>query len=250
MQTLRYRELVRLIALLLASAAIPASLAQQADTPAHVIKRETQEVADWTVHIHPTLLQSHQQATKKALVLLGRQLREITRQVPAAAVAKLQTVPLYFSPPYQGFGSRAEFHPGRQWLIDNGRDPEMAKAVEFTNILNFEDEMVRMPNFALHELAHAYHNLFLPEGFGNPDITKAFEAVKSSGRYQNVERWHGVSGRRTQEKAYALTNPMEYFAETSEAYFSKNDFFPFDQEELKAYDPQMFELLTKLWSLE
>ena len=40
---------------------------------------------------------------------------------------------------------------------------------------------------------------------------------------------------------------MEYFAESTEAYFSRNDFFPFTREELKKHDPAMFELLAKLW---
>jgi hypothetical protein len=40
---------------------------------------------------------------------------------------------------------------------------------------------------------------------------------------------------------------MEYFAECSEAFFSTNDFFPFNKEELQKHDPEMFELLHKLW---
>ena len=44
-----------------------------------------------------------------------------------------------------------------------------------------------------------------------------------------------------------MTNPMEYFAECSEAFFSTNDFFPFNKEELQKHDPEMFELLHKLW---
>jgi dipeptidyl-peptidase-4 len=42
---------------------------------------------------------------------------------------------------------------------------------------------------------------------------------------------------------------MEYFAEATEAYFGKNDFFPFNREELKAHDPLMHDLVGKLWKL-
>ena len=42
---------------------------------------------------------------------------------------------------------------------------------------------------------------------------------------------------------------MEYFAESTEAYFSKNDFYPFNKEELIAHDPVMFKLLTRLWGV-
>jgi hypothetical protein len=40
---------------------------------------------------------------------------------------------------------------------------------------------------------------------------------------------------------------MEYFAETTEAFFSRNDFFPFTREELKQHDPEMEKLLEQLW---
>jgi hypothetical protein len=46
-----------------------------------------------------------------------------------------------------------------------------------------------------------------------------------------------------------ITNSAEYFAETSEAYFGRNDFFPFDFVELKRQDPGMFALLRKLWGV-
>jgi hypothetical protein len=46
---------------------------------------------------------------------------------------------------------------------------------------------------------------------------------------------------------YAMTDPMEYFAETTEAFFSRNDFFPFTRDELQSHDPKMVTLLKKLW---
>ena len=41
----------------------------------------------------------------------------------------------------------------------------------------------------------------------------------------------------------------EYFAETSEAFFNRNDFFPFTHTELKQHDPEMFALLEGLWGV-
>ena len=51
------------------------------------------------------------------------------------------------------------------------------------------------------------------------------------------------------DKAYAITNPMEYFAESTEAMFTRNDFYPYNREELKKHDPAMFDVLVKLWGL-
>lgn len=210
--------------------------------------RETREVAGWSVHISKALFSADQAATEHALELLKKMLDEIIRVVPAKAVVELQMVPLYFSPAYPGKRGGAEFHPDAGWLRDNGRDPVMAKGVEFSNIANFEQELNRMPNFALHELAHAFHNRVVRDGFGNAEIKTAYEHAKAAGKYDRVERWHGNGKANTLERAYAMTNPMEYFAECSEAFFSRNDFFPFTRDELKQHDPEMFAVLEKLWS--
>jgi Mlc titration factor MtfA (ptsG expression regulator) len=102
-----------------------------------------------------------------------------------------------------------------------------------------------MPDFVLHELAHAYHDRVL--GFDHGEIRAAYEAAKASGRYDRVKRWTGE--RETRERAYAMTDPKEYFAETSEAYFGRNDFEPFQREELAQHDPHMLRLLEKLWGV-
>jgi hypothetical protein len=209
---------------------------------------ETREIAGWTVHIHRALRATNTVATEQAIGLLKAQLNEIVRVVPKAAVGELQKVALWISPEYPGIKPRAEYHPNAGWLREHGRDPAMAKGVEFTNVRIFEAETRRMPNFALHELAHSYHDRVLPNGFGNPEIKAAYEHAKASGKYDHVKR-RDAEGREHTGLAYAMTNPQEYFAETTEAFFSTNDFFPFDRKELKPHDPEMFGLLVKLWEL-
>ncbi len=211
--------------------------------------RAIRDIEGWTVYISPELLANEAEATAKALQLLGQQLQEIVRVVPAKAVEELRKVPLYFNPQYPKTQPRAEYHPAAVWLKDNGRDPVMAKGVEFTNVRIFEAETRRMPNFALHELAHAYHNRTLRMSFGNLEIKAAYEKAKASGKYERVER-KDSEGRSRMERAYAMTNPQEYFAECTEAYFTRNDFFPFTREELKRHDPEMFALLEKLWGVQ
>ena len=211
---------------------------------------ERREVDGWTVQVRTALIETNATATAHALLLLQAQLQEIVRVVPAAALLEVRKVTLYFSPEYPGEKPRAEYHPNMEWLREHGRDPAMAKAVEFSNVRQFEAEMNRMPNFTLHELAHAYHDRVFHQGFGNPEIKAVFQRARARGRYDRVERWLGNGRPNTFERAYALTDAMEYFAEASEAYFSRNDFFPFTRAELKAHDPEMFALLGKLWGTE
>jgi hypothetical protein len=206
-------------------------------------EHEIRSVAGWQVHVSKRLLQQEGPATARALELLKIQLDEVVRVLPKPVVTRLQQVPLWFSPEYPGVRPTAEYHPNRQWLCDHGRDPALAKAVEFTNVRLFEKETRRMPFFAFHELAHAYHDQVL--GFDNAEIQAAYEAAKKSGRYDKVKRWTGEKV--TEERAYAMTNAKEYFAESSEAYFGRNDFYPFARTEFKEHDPQMHDLLERLW---
>ena len=208
--------------------------------------RETRVVAGWTVHVHSACLATNAVATERALELLKVQLEQIVRVAPPPAVTELRKVPLWFSPEYPHIPPRAEYHPGVGWLREHGRDPAMAKGIEFTNVRIFEAETRRMPNFALHELAHAYHDRVLPQGFSNALIKAAYEKAKASGTYDRVRR-RDSEGREQWGRAYAMTNPQEYFAETTEAFFATNDFVPFTRDELKQHDPEMFRLLARLW---
>jgi len=213
------------------------------------VRYQTNLIAGWTVLVNERLLAGEKPATDKALELLRVQLQEIVRVVPAKAVAELRKVTLWFSPEYPGVKPKAEYHPSAGWLRENGRDPAMAKGVEFTDVRDFESETRRMPNFTLHELAHAYHDLVLPHGFDNAEIRAAYEHAKAAKIYDRVERWFGNGRSNTFERAYAMTNPMEYFAESTEAFFSRNDFFPFNRDELKQHDPEMEQLLARLWTV-
>ncbi len=218
--------------------------------PAPAIARDVRAIAGWQVLVDARLLASERPATERALERLGQMLAEIVRVVPAPAVAALRAVPLYVSPAYPGQRSGAEYHPGAAWLRDHDRDPAMARGVEFSGVADFEQEALRMPNFALHELAHAYHDRVLTRGFANPAVLRAFEQAKADGRYARVERWHGPARPTTFEPAYALTSAMEYFAEGTEAFFVRNDFAPFTRAELQAHDPALCALLAQLWGVD
>lgn len=221
--------------------AISAKAAARSDAQS---THEIRKIEGWTVHISKKLLTEQPEKTQKALELLTAQLQEINRVVPERPLAELKVVRLWFSPKYSNAGARAEYHPGAGWLKNNGRDPAMEKAVEFTNILDFERETRRMPNFTLHELAHAYHDRVL--GFEHREIKAAYERAKASGKYDDVEH-RDSEGRIRKSRSYAMTNQMEYFAEATEAFFTKNDIYPFVNSELQEHDPELFALLKIVW---
>ncbi len=207
---------------------------------------EKRIIAGWTVQIRTELIKPDSSGLDRALPLLKAQLEEIIRVVPKPAVKELQKITLWFSPESANTPPQAAYHPGAQWLKEHGRDPQMAKGAEFSNVRIFEAETRRMPNFALHELAHAYHHQVLTGGFDNAEIKAAYEKAKSSGKYDSVEK-RDSEGKKSMDRHYALTNPQEFFAESTEAFFSTNDFFPYNRSDLKKLDPDTYALLAKLW---
>lgn len=205
---------------------------------------DTRGIAGWTVHVSRRLQDQDQAATLAALEILQAQLEAIVRVLPAAAVRSLRDVPLWLSPEYPGIVPKAEYHPSAAWLGAHGRNPAMARAVEFTNVRIFAAEARRMPVFVLHELAHAYHDRVL--GHAHVGLREAFARARASGSYERVER-QDAAGRKQMDRAYALTNVEEYFAEGTEAFFGRNDFFPYTWDQLQAHDPGLFALLAEVW---
>jgi dipeptidyl-peptidase-4 len=221
--------------------------ASQTASPKDEDGYELRQLEGWTLHIHPQLLKEEADLTEKAVKLLTAQLQEIVRVVPAPAVDQMRKVPLWFTPGYPGVRPGAEYHPDMGWLKENKRNVAMEKSVEFSDIRDFEAETKRMPNFALHELAHAYHDRVL--GFDHAGIKEAYERAVKSGTYDSVERWLGPDRPKRVEKSYAMTNEKEYFAELTESLFSRNDFYPFVRAELERHDPAAVEVLKQVWGI-
>jgi hypothetical protein len=198
-------------------------------------------VRGWTVLVNKQLLAADPQLAAECLALLDTKLYDVTRVVPAKALEKIRAVTLWLEnddPKFPG----GVYHPSREWLAQNGVNPDKAKGVEFGNASHLLSWSLDQPNLVLHELAHAYHDQVL--GYDNPEIAGAYQAAKESKKYEGVLR---ISGQ--VEKAYAMNNDQEYFAELSEAYFGTNDYYPFVRAEVQKADPKMYEVLRKVWNL-
>ena len=196
----------------------------------------------WRILIHEPFLREHPDLAAEVLALLDHQLFQIPRVVPKEAVEKLRTVTIWVERE-EGHHPCMAYHPDAGWLRDNGMNPDKARCVEVAHARHFLEWTTQQPWMVLHELAHAYHHQFLEGGFGNADLRAAHErAVTKEKRYDRVQR---INGRR--ERAYAANDPMEFFAEASEAYFGTNDFYPYVRAELREHDPETFELIGRLW---
>ena len=205
---------------------------------------EVRQVEGWTVRVNRALLNDQPETGAKVLRLLEVQLYLAKRVLPAAAVAKLQGVVIWMEleKPHSPGGV---YHPDPRWLRSHGVNPDKARCVEFPNARNFLTWTKDQPCMVLHELAHAWHHQFLKGGYANAEIRAGFERATRAGLYEKVQH---INGR--DQKAYAANNPMEYFAEATEAFFGTNDFYPFVRSELRRHDPDTYRMLEKAWAAE
>jgi hypothetical protein len=200
------------------------------------------DIEGWKIHIDPALLEGeHREEGTKALVMLANHLQRIKILVPAEPLAKMQTLEIWIEHNH-ALLKPMQYHPSKSWLVANGHDPRLTRKVHIPQAreLISRSQLLKHPAVILHELAHAYHDQIL--SFEHAEVLAAYNKAKEAGTYESVLLYTGKK-----VKHYGLSNHKEYFAEGTEAYFYRNDFYPFVRAELKEHDPTLHEALVKIW---
>jgi hypothetical protein len=248
--------MIRLLALLLAIVAVfkrnnpdssaAASITAVQPARVHALTEADPDYAEavlhgWRVMVSKQLLVQDSGLAMRVLNLLDAQLAQIQASVPTKAVIELQAAPIWLELQTPGLRG-AQYHWSADWLRDNGYNPRKARSVEISSAQDYLLWSQLQPSIILHELAHAYHDRVL--GKDHPELLAAFASAGTRGLYESVPSAQGPAGR-----AYALNDYLEFFAELSEAYFVRNDFFPFTREELRQYDPAGYAMIESTWAI-
>ncbi|MFO0799339.1 MAG: hypothetical protein U0804_17870 [Gemmataceae bacterium] len=240
--------MTRLSATLLVTASVAAAAPPPVAPPPRPVvslptAHTTHVIEGWNVRVDDRLtLPENDDLRRKALRFLENKLADIIIVMPPDRLEKLRKVTIQLDLDYGKIGPM-QYHPSAGWLKSNGYATNLAKCVHLPRAADLATKrnVSDMPWVILHELVHAYHDQVL--GFDNPRVREAFEAYQKAGRGEKTLLY---DGRRV--KHYALTNPMEFFAEMTEAYFGLNDFFPFTRAELKESEPAIYELMADVWT--
>ena len=203
---------------------------------------EVRKVQGWKVLVNKKFLAADSGLAERVLVHLQDHLYRIAHRLPPKAVGKLRQITIWIEEKHPKHPCMC-YHVSEHWLRSNGMNPEKVGAVEIANGVNFLEWTKTQPWMVLHELAHGYHHRFLPKGYENDEVMKAYKEAMEKKLYDSVLDSGG--GKR---KHYACNNQMEYFAEATEAYFGANDYFPFVRAELKMHDPTGYAMIGKLWN--
>ncbi len=200
-------------------------------------------IAGWHVKVSAEFQRAQALLAQQASALLQRELVAIATTVPPQRLAQLRRATIWLDERVPAGAESAKapvFHPDRTWLERHGLNPEMAGGVELPSAQAFLDSYSWEPWVILHELAHFYHHAVL--GDGNALVLSAYRHAREVHLYESVRHYDGRMLR-----AYALENEREYFAELTEAYFGRNDFYPFTRAELREYDPVGFTMMQDVW---
>ena len=198
-------------------------------------------VSGWTVILERALSDSNTALANRVLTRLEKDLDGIAEKLPPTVVTELRAVPIWIN--LNSPSPRAgQYHWSAEGARSVGEDPQKAGGVEIARAGEYlEMAAWEQPSFILHELAHAWqHRRF---GVDYPPLRAAYQQALASGIYNAVKHVGGDT-----DRAYAMTDEREYFAELTEAYFGKNDFYPFTRDELRSHDPAGYRMIENAWS--
>jgi hypothetical protein len=238
-----------LLAALVTTIALPCHSARAAEAekvPSSDDRFAVRNVEGWTVYVNREVRRQHADALDRTLEHLRWELYQITLAVPPDAATNMQENNAIWIEYDEKV--RLSYHPSRQWLIDHGytvpRGPESFMSL---SVRTHVGDSYRHPFVVFHELAHGYDFHFIGNGkrYGNDECEANYQRMMKTGTYEKVRIWDGRKG-----SHYGRTNRMEYWAESSEAYFAVNDIYPFVRAELREHDPTMARVVERYWGVD
>lgn len=184
------------------------------------------------------------EATKK----LETALQNVFRLLPASSHSFLITVDYYIligpTSPLGGESAIYRYIKAPSGKVVNLFDARWQNTVVLYNVYDFNKMTDKSrTRLMLHELTHAWHWHKYQTAFS---VSKeSWLASRSQGLYQSQRHRNGG----IVTPGYATTNHREYFAELTTMYFWEANYFPFNRNDLKGYDPKGYEMVERLWGI-
>jgi len=237
------------LAMVLTAALCGTTWAAEAKTEAKQTTEERFEIRNiegWTVYINRDVKKQYPEQYAKTLEHLRWELYQTKLAAPAAAVTNMQennAIWIEYSEKVS-----LSYHPSRNWLTGRGykvpKDPQSFMSLSARSHVG---DSYRHPFVIFHELAHGYDFHFIGKGrrYGNDECEANYQRMMKGGTYEKVQIWHGRKG-----SHYGRSNRMEYWAESTEAYFAVNDIYPFVRAELREHDPKMARFVERYWGVD
>lgn len=219
-----------------------------ASYPVPLTSYQQQHFQGWQIFLHDAYLKPKNRILSlQVRRVLQVQLSACTHVLPKHAIQKLRATRIFVEYDANPMcrGNSGVYRTGTpRYVWQRGLHPLKANAIELCGAKIFYDTVHTMPAQLLHELAHAYHAHHVTP-LEEQLIQTAYTHAKSKGLYVQVPHY----GSRPR-MSYARLNVREYFAETTESFFGRNNAFPFDRKQLKTYDPLGYKMVRIIWKVQ
>ncbi len=198
----------------------------------------------FTVMVSGRLIEDDPKTAKIAQRIVRAQLTRFSMVAPVQVRKLRRTTKVWLTVGTTG-PSAAHYIPAPAEVLEHiGRNPDFAKSIEIYNVPKFVQRWKHVPATMIHELAHAYHDQLLPNGFQNAQILDAFNAAVGTGKYDWVLR---TAEPDYMTQHYARVNELEFFAELSVTMLAASGYYPFVKAEFKRYDYDTYRTIAELW---
>jgi hypothetical protein len=211
---------------------------------------ETRRINGFTMLLSTQAIREGKKENGRPFQALLTEFDGIVKVLPPASLKPLRRVLIWIEWDNQDHlspGTLAEYYGGGAiWPLDAVEQALKATGVEVLSLKKLAREKqlaVHQTRLVLlHELAHAVHHVFVPDGFNNLGVKFAYKQAMDRRLYDRVQTARGGVAR-----AYAATNEAEYFAELSCAYLDRCNYYPFTRDELKEHDPTGYRVMEQVW---
>lgn len=211
------------------------------------------EILGWTVHISSEDMSDRPETSEAALWMVRSKLRRIVEVVPMNKVKLLRTVEIWINDNWE----EGDELCGWACYVNEGyrgsgrflRDRDGSVIIRDMDYLLDAAWCCSSSTF-LHELAHAYHDQFLEDGFNNREIDDEYEDARDSGDYDDNRVLYPWWEEQYREH-YGMKNAREFFATMSETYFlGMFTTYPHNLRDLYHYDRSAYNLIYRAWFSE
>lgn len=184
---------------------------------------EEREELGFKIYVYKETLESDPDKTEAAYDIVVWGLTYMRHRMYVATFDKLADAGVKIIINDLGDNGGANYHPDYLGWSEFRR-----KSITFAKLEGSIKHIHWYPGVLIHEIAHAFHDLFLPNGFDNEVIIEWYDKAVASGKYEAVNTtYSSFRSGREKKRAYALTNEREFFAEMSEALWLRNNYEPF-----------------------
>lgn len=206
------------------------------------------EILGWTVHVSAEDASDQPEKTENALWYMRSKLQTIIEVLPLNKVKLLRRVEFWINDDWEEddeICGIACYVPENYYGVDFYED--RAGAVIFRDMDYIRDTAWCCAGSAvLHELAHAYHDQFLEDGFSNSEIEDVFEDAKDSGDYDSNQVMYPWWDDQYVEH-YGMTNAREFYATMTQTFFLKYYTYPHTVRDLYKHDRSAYWLIVDSW---